>query len=398
MAHVDMDVPTIGQLRAAYRRVHDALHTAAELSVRFPRPFSEEVRRTQEAQKHHLFPQLGTIPPFTPANELELEEWVDGMAAKVRRKGLHQALFHEVWLTNASRHFATAVEKATDEDFEEMVSQVALKLFPRSDAIHQVEGWLMTPDRQNTVTEALNLVAHTAALYVRLSDRHGRTYAIGNDQMRECYLAALPEYVEQKLEENRQHLSVASIIANAPYYEVKKKARRGRYVAPALPAVGQEDEEGDNPRTRSQSPAKRARRQSEPEDKKQKEKEDREKMNQCKNCLDYHYQKNCPFRYARCRHCNTIGHISRACPHWVRKDARGRVDAKVEDRPGGYGIQFRTDRTQRDKLETTNNNVAAMLAKILKHAEEEAKKRKTKMTKAVMSGERRPPRPLPQRP
>nr|ABV45229.1 unknown [Ascogregarina taiwanensis] len=63
-----------------------------------------------------------------------------------------------------------------------------------------------------------------------------------------------------------------------------------------------------------------------------------------------HYRKDCEKRTYRCSKCQKIGHISSVCPNVVVKDAKGRIDIRVEPKGSGTSIQQRKDKSQTEKM------------------------------------------------
>ena len=388
---------TAEQRAAAVRTIFSELLKAAGRSIRFPEPMDDQVRNAQLGNKHNLTTLLGPIPTFEPNTELELEEWVDTVANKIRMRGIHQTLFREIWMHAAAPDFAAAVEKASDETYEGMVDQVALELFPRSEAYHEVELWFFMPERGTSVRHSFGRVAHAAARYVRLCKRHCRTYAFGSDQIRDCYLRALPEPIEDKLVESNLHTTVDSILVHAQQFEVKRTKAKYPFVTTHAQMQDQPVPGSDSPPPVGVSRSDKRRKTLTDDERERSAKIARERQFQCKGCLGFHYRKNCPYHNTRCRRCNAIGHIEKACNYWVVKDAKGRVDAKVTDKPSGYDIKLRTDRTQQDRLETADATVAGVLQQLLKNSEEAKRYRQSKVQAKIAAGKRPPLRQKPYR-
>ena len=385
------------QMETARGVIFAELYRAASRYQRFCAPMTDAERDAQMPNKQALITALGHVPAFAPRNELELERWVDDVGAKVRMRRMHQTIFKEAWQYAATQDFAAVIERANDATYEGMVNEVALELFPNSTVVRQVERWFLKPDRKSTVRHALTTVAHTASLYIRLADRHGRTITICNDQMRDCYLGTLPQHVARKLHEFNRDRSVNDIVTYAATYELSETHDDETYVtthgqiAPLVPLTSSvpppPNDPNKRPRTDSDSDV----------DMKEAKELSKRIASRCPGCLGRHFRKNCPYKKTRCNKCQQIGHIELACFAWVRKDAKGRVDAKMEEKPGGYDFQVRTDRTKRDKVQTAELNIQEMLARILKNTEKDRERRKKIQGEKIAKGLRPPLRPEPVR-
>ena len=383
------------QMDTARGVIFAELYRAASRYQRFQAPMTDAERDLQLPNKQTLITSLGHIPEFSPRNELELERWVDDVGAKVRMRRVHQAIFKEAWLFAATQEFAAVVERASDATYEGMVNEVALELFPNSTVVRQVERWFLKPDRKTTVRHALTTVAHTASLYLRLAARHNRTITICNDQIRDCYLGTLPSLVAKKLHEASRDRTVDNIIAYAARYELPESHDDEAYVTIHAPIAAVSGAHSSSDPPPPNDPSKRVRKDSDDVHMDDAEKLSKEILRRCPGCLGKHYRKNCPYKKTRCNKCQQIGHIELACFAWVRKDAKGRVDAKIEEKPSGLDFQVRTDRTKRDKAQTAEMNIQEMLAKILKNQEKDKERRKKVQADKITKGLRPPLRPAP---
>eukprot|EP00923_Selenidium_pygospionis_P014798 GHVN01025662.1.p1 GENE.GHVN01025662.1~~GHVN01025662.1.p1 ORF type:complete len:187 (+),score=7.11 GHVN01025662.1:1316-1876(+) len=97
----------------------------------------------------------------------------------------------EMWTAASGEAFAAATMKEQAAMYEDLVSAVALELFPHSLYVRQVENDIWSPPRQSSVYQALLSLRKTVAGYLRLCERRKRQVSIVNCKV----LVALPKSV-----------------------------------------------------------------------------------------------------------------------------------------------------------------------------------------------------------
>eukprot|EP00921_Rhytidocystis_pertsovi_P020264 GHVQ01032165.1.p1 GENE.GHVQ01032165.1~~GHVQ01032165.1.p1 ORF type:complete len:384 (+),score=49.95 GHVQ01032165.1:1355-2506(+) len=86
-----------------------------------------------------------------------------------------------------------------------------------------------------------------------------------------------------------------------------------------------------------------------------------------------HKSVECIYNKMHCNKCGLRGHKAVVCKHIAYADTQGRVNTRIEDRPGSVRVYQRRDKTQKDHLMTAGN-VLELLHEGLKHRAKQAKR------------------------
>eukprot|EP01071_Lankesteria_metandrocarpae_P011931 Lankesteria_metandrocarpae@DN5481_c0_g1_i2.p1 len=114
-------------------------------------------------------------------------------------------------------------------------------------------------------------------------------------------------------------------------------------------------------------------------------------MAACKHCGEgwRHPKRECAMKNARCLKCYQLGHVAKVCSNFVVTDRTGRVQTRIENKPGSTTVMHRRDRTTGDRLTTAEAVIKHMqdLAKSKARKAQGAKKteKNDKATPAVES-------------
>jgi hypothetical protein len=303
------------------------------------------------------------LPKFDPRTEKELEDWVDAASELLQATPVCLDLFRLAWRSVCGAG-ARAVVARTKEatTYEALVDKVALQLFPRSTHARELEGLLWKSQRHSTVRDAEQWLKNTCGRYLRICCRRGRDYAFTDSICEETILLSLPSVVEIKLrEKDSLPEKWDSIIQCA--YTIEAAIAPGTSATPQPLGVfaADEDEQMEKRyRSRYQSNGHMSRRA-------------------CFGCGSLeHFYKICPMKNHRCANCRLIGHTSSVCRNFVIKDNKGRVDARVVEKPSRREIVHRKDRTQTDKVVTCEGVMAQMREVAEQRAHKAAEKRREK--------------------
>ena len=138
---------------------------------RFPLQISEKAEDRQLNEREKVLNRI-KLEPFSPKTEEQLEDWVDIAAGQISRQNVCLILFQEAWMAAATPAYARRVGNIVDaENHEDLVSKVALVLFPVSDYVQEVEDKVRQGFRQATVLEADHYCQELLDRYVRLCRR-----------------------------------------------------------------------------------------------------------------------------------------------------------------------------------------------------------------------------------
>eukprot|EP00923_Selenidium_pygospionis_P015055 GHVN01026127.1.p1 GENE.GHVN01026127.1~~GHVN01026127.1.p1 ORF type:complete len:197 (+),score=5.23 GHVN01026127.1:269-859(+) len=99
--------------------------------------------------------ETGALTQFYPMDERAFEDWVDLTARKIRAWGVCLPLFKEIWCAAGGEAFSQIIANSEATTYEELVSEVALKLFPYSLHVREVEESLWSPARAPSVYQAV---------------------------------------------------------------------------------------------------------------------------------------------------------------------------------------------------------------------------------------------------
>eukprot|EP00922_Rhytidocystis_sp_ex-Travisia-forbesii_P014651 GHVS01021874.1.p1 GENE.GHVS01021874.1~~GHVS01021874.1.p1 ORF type:complete len:166 (-),score=11.12 GHVS01021874.1:215-712(-) len=159
--------------------------------------------------------EVGRLDEFRPRSEMDIEDWVDAQARKIKRRRVCLPLFQELWIAACPENIADTIGSIDGNDYEDLVSKVVRKLFPHSRYVYQVEEVLWTPSRCTTVYDAICEMQRRAARYLRLCKRHERQVAIVNVKVLETLLSMLPADVEDELRMTGKHKTLQEILESA---------------------------------------------------------------------------------------------------------------------------------------------------------------------------------------
>ena len=269
--------------------------------------------------------------PFSPKSEKDLEEWVDEAARKAAKFRLSVLLFQQAWELASSESIGAVIGQViAPEDYEDLVTEVAKRLFPRSRYVEEVEEVLFHGQRQTSVLAAEHWLMSMSSRYLRLCLRRGHDVSIANSRFKVSALRTLPEPVENEVRRLVSADRVAEIFQKA--YDVEEELRRRHGEIPQPLGMVMTAEVDANMSSGHTPPPRRP-------------------YGTCRGCgNDTHFYKNCHARSMRCYKCHELGHISPACPNQVVKDQMGRVTSMVRMKPSATELVQKQDATQKDKL------------------------------------------------
>jgi hypothetical protein len=264
------------------------------LALRARRFFEDPTEAEREYQLNQRDKMLARLDlkPFQPRSERDFEEWVDVAARKVAKFRMCAVLFQEGWEAVSSQSVAAVVGQIpADSDHEQMVGEVAKRLFPHSRYVEELEEELFYGKRQATVLEAEHWVISGCARYVRLCIRRGHDIGIGNSRLALAALRTLPEVVENEVRREGGRLTIDNLFTKAYSIEEELRRRHGELPQPHGPTPAfPVEEQADVPMTRRVRPDRIP--------------------GKCKGCgvTGRHFYKDCDKKTWRCYKCNEVGH------------------------------------------------------------------------------------------
>ena len=302
-------------------------------------------------QDRDRYLKITGLPEFDPKDEEELEDWADTAASYVTRYALSLPIFQELWCGVSTLGLRPVIAEVEAERYEELVSKVALALFPRSRYVSILEAELFHGREQNSSLQVHTWLRTRAARYLRLCMRRERTVGITDCRLYESVLASFPTSIQAELCKGGRK-TIKSLFTEAPDLEESLKAHRRNKVEP-LGAMAAEE----TPEQSQRSPAARP------------------PPTPCRACNQLHWYKECPYRKSRCDHCQKIGHLKVACRNAVEKDYKGRVNVRLESKPGSTRLYARKDRTTGERV-TTAEDVLQFLQQRIQRRSQKAKERR----------------------
>ncbi|KAH0487824.1 MAG: hypothetical protein KVP17_004962, partial [Porospora cf. gigantea B] len=108
------------------------LSKLADDAHRFCEPPDQATSNAQLIDRDRVMRQVGEFADFRPTTEKDLEDYVDSHARKIKSRHTCVELFKELWAAASNEAVATTIHNCTATDYETLVSDVALKLFPHS--------------------------------------------------------------------------------------------------------------------------------------------------------------------------------------------------------------------------------------------------------------------------
>ena len=335
-----------------------------------PKPSEDEAGRQQDI-RDKLLTRLA-LPAFNAKTERDLEDWADVAARQVSRYHVCVTLFQEAWEAVSPPSVAAIIGKATQNTtHEELVDDVAVRLYPCSRYVEDVEEMLFHGKRQLSVLDAEHWVIANSARYLRLCRRRENDVSIANTRALTAATRSLPTVVEDEVLRLGGAPNVDKMFSLAYRVEEDIIRRHGSLPEPmghVLPVEDAGATTGDTGHRRS----------------------GHRRPGKCPGCGNEgaHWYKFCPQRNARCFRCQELGHISNVCPNQAVKDNKGRVRSLVKTTPSSTQVIQKHDATQRDRM-LTAESVLTMLRQVAeKRSEKAADRRKNRALKESPSRKR----------
>ena len=201
----------------------DVFGSAGQARRFFDKP-SEDERDRQYTIRDKLLARL-ELKPFCPKSEKDLEDWADDAARKAAKFRLCSTLFQEAWELASSESIGAVIGQITNTgDHEDLVTEVAKRLFPRSRYVEEVEEALFHGKRQVSVLEAEHWMRTMSSRYLRLCTRRAQDVSIANTRFRIAALRSLPEPVENEVRRVMSAGEADEIFRKA--YDVEEELRR----------------------------------------------------------------------------------------------------------------------------------------------------------------------------
>lgn len=349
--------------------------TLASSICRFPFILTEKQMEDQRDKKIKILTQT-TFPAFAPKDEEQYEDWVDLIAPIVTRARLSVELMQEAWLSVATPSFAAKIRMIyPTETHEGLIDAVARKLAWKGSYVDKLETELSQLKRMSDVGDAKLYVENRIARFYRICQRWNTVYSIADRRLVKISLDALPlVLVEDHKRNTRGEPNWDDLWERAEEQEAWMVETYGRLPQPqhSYPAYPAEAEAMTEPGAgdRDMYSAKKRRFGTfVPQ----------QPTTPCPRCgVKGHWANQCSHRTNRCKNCQMIGHIAAACRNIAVKDARGRVETRVESRPSKVTTELRRDRTKLDKVRTTQATIAGIEKQQVAAKAKAAEKRKIK--------------------
>eukprot|EP00923_Selenidium_pygospionis_P023945 GHVN01041649.1.p1 GENE.GHVN01041649.1~~GHVN01041649.1.p1 ORF type:complete len:137 (+),score=17.37 GHVN01041649.1:213-623(+) len=126
--------------------------TLAQAAEGFPETPDAAATRLQLQDQYKVMREAGKLAEFAPVDEKGIEDWLDAM-----------------WASVSSESLAATIMDKKATGYEELVSKVALELFPHSRYVLKLEEELWNTTRQPTVHSAVMSLRMLTARYLRLT-------------------------------------------------------------------------------------------------------------------------------------------------------------------------------------------------------------------------------------
>ena len=319
-----------------------------------------------QREKRHKYLISLKLKEFRPESEEDLEDWVDAAAEQVKRNRISCELFQLAWIGAAAHDLSRIVGDVTrTNNYEDLVSKIAMALFPgENEHAYRLEKKLLNAPRCTSVVAARKWIDDHVSRYVRVCMRRDVICTMTDQKMTKLALRTLPAVLEDDIRSAWTPLTWDQLWERALRREQEYFNKNGKLPGVALTALPAEDAEMQ-PLGRQKRPAALPNR--------------KEQDSNCLACgAKGHWRKNCDFRHYRCENCQRLGHISRVCPNLVVKDAKGRVDTRLEPKGSGTIVQQRKDKTGTEKLVSMETVLGAIKDTAERRAVKSAEARREK--------------------
>lgn len=271
------------------------------------------------------------IPRFVMTTEDKLLEWGEEVAALVASVNIPASAFRRLCARSTSEALKAAFLAFDQSGIPlQKVSQL-IEVLARS---HYGGGYLRSlteeirhPKSSPSVTAAHLKYSQQLARYVRLCRAHDRENSLSSDDLREAYLAILPDAVRADI--GRKALSKK--------WRVDRCHKEALLVEDGLSAYSQI-------RGEESGTVFFGAREREPDG--------------CRGCRGNHLHRNCPDYQVKCKTCKRYGHRSDNCRAHVTPDSGGNPRIVTNQSPSGKVWQdFLFDNTRRDRLNTMQKHL-----------------------------------------
>ena len=332
-------------------KAHDGVglaETIGNSTTRF-NVFLTSIEVERQLEKKAKFLQQLKFESFNPRNEEAFEDWVDEAAKEATRLQVSCEIFQEAWIAAARPAIAGLIRPIPRRaDYESLVNAVCAKIFPNEGVyLLKLKTQILGGSRRTAVLDARVWLEDKIARYVRLCRRRNHPVAFADRELIEVATRSLPVVLSQDIRRQARRYTWDELWHRASEQEQqmidefgKVPEDHGAYAAEDLAMEGA----SKRPRTIDASTVRRT-----PAD------------SVCNACGERgHWRRVCEFKDHRCKNCQRIGHISKACKNMVVKDGKGRVDVRVEPKPGSTSYTQRKDLTQKEKMISTEAVLEAM--------------------------------------